>query len=259
MIAFLILPVLTSGYYIFNHNPFYIYKLHRYEGQHLYIKSAALGLWCLFWTLVGSFAATTFLPSTLFGIGVNVHQYLTTLLSGLGLPNDIKPKQISWLILVSVGIQLVAWCHCKLGFVFIKLKSWRTQVDANILLMSRILSDSPLDAELLRSNIYQLPVLISLSNDKVYVGIAITMGEPNEHEGLDQEISILPLMSGYREQKTRNVVFDTDYQSIRSSADLLVTIRQDLIEMVSRFDFDVYEQFGRQTPKNKIRITLPAQ
>jgi hypothetical protein len=38
--------------------------------------------------------------------------------------------------------------------------------------------------------------MISLEDRKVYVGKVIDMGEPTETNGIDQDISIMPLMSG---------------------------------------------------------------
>ncbi|EEB1830034.1 hypothetical protein DBA53_22190, partial [Salmonella enterica subsp. enterica serovar Typhimurium] len=116
-------------------------------------------------------------------------------------------------------------------------------VDPKIKLMSDVLSDSPLDSELLYSYINDQSVLISLSNRKVYVGQVVSMGEPNESEGMDQEISILPHISGYRDKDNLTVNFTTQYENIDTKVEIKVTLRQELIESVSRFDFDVYQQF----------------
>ncbi|HBK1079010.1 TPA: hypothetical protein H2C36_003192 [Salmonella enterica] len=69
------------------------------------------------------------------------------------------------------------------------------------------------------------------------------MGEPNESEGMDQEISILPHISGYRDKDNLTVNFTTQYENIDTKVEIKVTLRQELIESVSRFDFDVYQQF----------------
>jgi hypothetical protein len=51
MFLLLILPVLVSGYIAFTQNPYHYYRLHRYEGQILYLESAKL---CFFCTLASS-------------------------------------------------------------------------------------------------------------------------------------------------------------------------------------------------------------
>ena len=46
MLALLLIPVLVAGFVACHIHPLYFYKLHRYEGQYLYLKSAELGLKC---------------------------------------------------------------------------------------------------------------------------------------------------------------------------------------------------------------------
>ncbi|GGZ84088.1 hypothetical protein GCM10011274_46960 [Paraglaciecola chathamensis] len=139
--------------------------------------------------------------------------------------------------------------HC-VAFIRVWITNWamnqfqrKEGVDPKIKLMSDVLSDSPLDSELLYSYIHDQSVLISLSNRKVYVGQVVSLGEPNESEGMDQEISILPHISGYRDKDNLTVNFTTQYESIDTKVEIKVTLRQELIESVARFDFDVYQQF----------------
>ena len=70
-------------------------------------------------------------------------------------------------------------------------------------------------------------LMLSLEDRKVYVGKVISMGEPNELEGPDQEVTLLPLMSGYRRSSDLSVVFNTQYKDTEDV--ILVTIRQDSI------------------------------
>lgn len=46
MFALLIVPVLVAGFMTCHIHPVHSYRLHRYEGQYLYLKSAELGLKC---------------------------------------------------------------------------------------------------------------------------------------------------------------------------------------------------------------------
>ena len=46
MLLLLIFPVLVAGFFACHIHPVHSYKLHRYEGQYLYLKSAELGVKC---------------------------------------------------------------------------------------------------------------------------------------------------------------------------------------------------------------------
>jgi hypothetical protein len=226
MLAFLLLPVLTCGFFICYYSLPHFYKLHRYEGQQLYLKSAWLGVQCLFYALLVVAILNAFVPPTLFCV-----------------PVDSSANDLTWLFLIAVTMHGIA-------FIRVWVTNWamnqfqiKEGVDPKIKLMSDVLSDSPLDSELLYSYINDQSVLISLSNRKVYVGQVVSMGEPNESEGMDQEISILPHISGFRDKDNLTVNFTTQYESIDTTVEIKVTLRQELIESVSRFDFDVYQQF----------------
>lgn len=43
----IIVPLLVSGYLVCILHPFYFYRLHRFEGQLLYLQVARLGMSCL--------------------------------------------------------------------------------------------------------------------------------------------------------------------------------------------------------------------
>ena len=245
MLAFLLLPVLTCGFFICYYSLPHFYKLHRYEGQQLYLKSAWLGVQCLFYGLLVVAILNTFVPPKILYIPVDLYSLVLALVRGI-VPKESNANELTWLFLIAVTMHGIA-------FIRIWVTNWamnqfqkKEGVDPKIKLMSDVLSDSPLDSELLYSYINDQSVLISLSNRKVYVGQVVSMGEPNESEGMDQEISILPHISGYRDKDNLTVNFTTQYQSIDTEVEIKVTLRQELIESVTRFDFEVYEQFLRR-------------
>lgn len=258
MILLLILPILTAGFLICNHSPKHFYRLHRYEGQHLYLKAAWLGLRSLLIATILILFVNRFVPSEAWGLPLNIHQGFVNLFLAMEITQD-QANQYSWFLIFSIGLHLVAYLSCLWRKMQIEARSNKAGKDSKILLMYDLLKDSPLDAELCQSYINNEPVLISLSSRKVYVGVATSLGEPNESEGMDQEISIAPLMSGYREPQTLNVVFDTYYENVSAGNDLMVTIRQELIDSVSKFDFDVYQAFQEdKKAKQKASSHLPS-
>jgi len=133
MFLLLIIPILISGFYICNHNLYYFYRLHRYEGQYLYLKSALLGFTCL---IIASFLSLLFNKF----IPLDAITFIDSLITSA--INDPIEK-------------------------------------SKIMLMSSILRDSPLDNILLKSYINESPLMLTLNDRKVYVGIVSSLGEPN--------------------------------------------------------------------------------
>ena len=74
------------------------------------------------------------------------------------------------------------------------------------------------------------------------LGAVTSLGELNESNGMDQDISIAPLMSGYRDKDTLKVNFVTYYKAV--GTDLEIVIRQDQIHTATRFDFDAYNKLN---------------
>lgn len=241
----LIIPILTAGFLTCNYNPKYSYRLHRFEGQHLYLKAASLGLKSFLIALLLVLLINNYFPPRVGEVSIDLHTYVWFLFREFDIPSEAA-NQYSWLFILSIAVHLIAAIACIWQKIWRLVVSKFLGIDSKFILMYEILKDSPLDAELFRSYAYQKPVLISLSTRKVYVGVAISLGEPNENEGMDQEISIVPIMSGYRDNNNLNVIFDTDYKTVSTDDDLKVTIRQELIDSVSRFNFDVYESFQKQ-------------
>lgn len=62
MLFLLIFPVLVAGFVACHIHPVHSYRLHRYEGQYLYLKSAELGLKCFFFAWLAALAMHHLLP-----------------------------------------------------------------------------------------------------------------------------------------------------------------------------------------------------
>ena len=115
--------------------------------------------------------------------------------------------------------------------------------------MKDILSDSPMDQLFMQSYIDRIVILITLDSGKVYVGVVTQLGEPNESEGMDQEIGIKPVVSGYRVRETHKVVFNMSYEESSDSA--YIVIKQDLITTACRFDPLIYSKANKATESSK--------
>lgn len=211
------------------------------------MKAAKYGLWCLIWSVFIAFAIKYYLPS--------VH-IVTQVPQSLSLGENSYQKRITvWLILLSCTSVVIAWLS---GIITNWFTTFRSQMiykllykkdisieDSKELVKLRTLQDlvteGSMDSVFFDSLIDRKSILISMNNKKVYVGIVNALGEPNEKDGPNQQISILPIMSGYREKDTLNVCFTNDYNNIEDY-DTSVIIPVSQITQVSWFTIEVHDK-----------------
>ena len=258
MLLLLLLPILAAGFFICKKSPPHAYRLHRYEGQMLYLKSASLGLVC---SLI-AFGIVSVLdyrvPATVLGQNVDVASGLINLTKDTLKVSAQNAANISWIVIMTVVTLAVAQVWVWFTLFYLWFLGKKHNVDASIIIMGKVLADSPLDALLYSSYAGNEIIMLSLSNRKVYVGVVNNMGEPNEVEGFDQEISLVPILSGYRDKDDLNIHWTTTYEDVDTEKDLRIVIRQELIETASEFDFDTWEAFvaERKPKEKKVRVTF---
>lgn len=113
----------------------------------------------------------------------------------------------------------------------------------------------PLELILRKSLKETKPILITVKNGKVYVGLVTYNSSPAVSV---ESMKIFPVMSGYRNSKTKRVEFTTDYSAVlekqlEGSADVSDTDFADFeivlpfreIESVSIFDPDIFQLFSK--------------
>jgi hypothetical protein len=157
---------------------------------------------------------------------------------------SILPIQISWLIIFSSSMLVTPFLLMLRENNVLPKRLGTSKVKE--MLIGQLLNDSPLDSILYQALIEKnrsTALMFTLSDRKVYIGKVISMGEPNEIEGPDQEVAIVPIMSGYRDKDTLEVKFVTYYDDEKDK-DLTIIIRQDLISSVSEFQFDTYKRLN---------------
>jgi hypothetical protein len=120
---------------------------------------------------------------------------------------------------------------------------------------------------LIRAFLENMPILLTLDNNKVYVGWVVAAPNPIHTR---RAVRILPLLSGYRDSETHQVKFVTDYFEIfelisngkteglnhLSAADFEVVLPVDSIISSHLFDLLVYEHFQSQE-KNLLLDSQP--
>lgn len=285
MLLLLVLPILISGYIAFTSHPYHYYRLHRYEGQLLYLESAKIGLLCTTFGVLFVSILNFYVPANIvifsYSINVDVYNYVRKLISKIAYNNA---SELTWVLLITSAALITAKVYAFLGKIKLRIKafdfadflSWRRiklsfrrgklllrhdesslgrDERARILLMSSILKDSPIDYLFFKSYVIDgFFIMLTMEDRKLYIGRVVSLGEPNELEGMDQEITITPYASGYRDKDDLRAEFTTKYSEI--SSDVSLTLRQDKIISATHFDENVYEEFQRQKTKRK-QFRLP--
>lgn len=106
------------------------------------------------------------------------------------------------------------------------------------------------DALYLRAQLQFKPLAISLDTGKVYVGMPVLSQEPNDQ---NSHVTILPIYSGYRQEKTLKFVIATRYDMVVELVeagverqeyieDFFMTIPRDRIVSAHVFNHRLYKQ-----------------
>lgn len=242
MLAFLLAAVIANAFILLRLSPSNFYKLHRYDGQLLYIKATFLGIFS---------TAVAYLVYAYFDFVHIIPRFFAIkdplIFSESGqLDNFFMFFFFAVLIsLIYCGFErlfLISWAFYKFhGIVGVSYRQM-----AKIVLMYRLLKDSPLDKLLYLSYVQNKFLLITMSDRKVYVGRVISFGEPNENEGPDQEISIVPVFSGYRDKDTLTVTLNTSYAEIDEVDDIYLVLKQANIISACEFVESLYQKFSNK-------------
>lgn len=104
MFALLIVPILVAGFMACHIHPVFSYKLHRYEGQYLYLKSAETGLKCFAIAFVICLAAHWLMPDNW-----SLPSGLASVLQHAGISNRDEALRTSWFLVLSTLTCLSPW------------------------------------------------------------------------------------------------------------------------------------------------------
>ncbi len=251
MLLLLIFPILISGFLVFTNHPSYFYKLHRFEGQLLYLKSAYLGSTCAviaFFLTIVVYLISSLHPS------LNVIKVFEFVLAYA----DINATSHVFIFAYTLNIFFVAFAWSK-GSIYLakfRFRHYSGPMSASErykqYLMASILEDSPLDELFLSSYRRGDVLMLHMEDRKVYIGRVFHMGEPTESEGLDQEIRVLLLASGYRDPNNLTVNISTPYDDVK---EVQITLRQDKVISATTFDASVFKQFQQRT--RKVNTVMP--
>lgn len=241
MAFLLILPILVSGFLVYHNHPLYFQKLHRHEGQYLYIQCAQLGIQTLLFSVAlvvtANWLFSLIPPSCLRPESLKFLAATSSQLIEFGLSKQASADFYStlvWAILISLFPVPQLWGMLSRYAYYRLWLGARDDKQVKVTVSASIHRDSPLDYVLFESAVKQQPIMLSMSDRKVYIGVVTSTGEPNETEGPDQEINLLLMTSGYRDKDKLTVTFTTKYSEVKVQP--VITLKQDLIVSASPFD-----------------------
>ncbi|WP_274056323.1 hypothetical protein [Vibrio parahaemolyticus] len=171
---------------------------------------------------------------------------------------DLNLKDLSKLAIQFDDLRLIAWAFTSvflsLSFGLLsKLYYWIFE-DRKLKHIAKIARNDHLDTFILEASATQQPILVTLSSRKCYVGICF--GEAGFDDGGSDHLSILPLLSGYRDKDTLSLEIKTNYHvhfednNIYSGKHDSLTVNhfrviipKSEIETYSFFDVDTFKAF----------------
>lgn len=249
------LLILVSGLLVCLKDPVIYYKLHRYEGQLLYLQAARYGVYCFLiasiflgifsWSFSHVWADLCFCSEAIFCIpefSTDFLAYLADKTEEAKIFEEGKGETGSFMLIVCVLMLFIPefWSKCSLYFV--RRRSGADNNDqAKAYILRDTVSHSPLGAALVEAFAKKLEVMISMDDRKVYVGYIKSVGKPNEIVGVDEEVEFLPSVSGYRDKNTLKVIYTTEYPSDTTIEPIY--FKQENMVSVSFFSKDIRAAF----------------
>ena len=234
LVPLYLLPIL-GGYFFCFRSKLRRHKAIREEGQKLYFRAAYHGVFlilfsiyfhCCFYYFFEGFAKESLYfklidalqkaldsksPPSLFSQGsVAIILVYTFFISLLATIISNVPYRLAEIAPPSV-VKEVKWGAAKTIFlhILIYLNNWGLNYQKRELL--KVIGYR--DFELMQWSSWEkrIPILVTLDTGKIYVGYVVRMIDPTEPTTF---VRLLPMMSGYRELESRNVVYTTYYASV---------------------------------------------
>ncbi|MGY2361717.1 hypothetical protein ACW9IO_04100 [Pseudomonas azotoformans] len=262
----IIVPLLVSGYMVCIRHPFFYVRLHRFQGQLLYLQVARMGMTCLIVStlLTAAVLAVSKQAVLIMGhvIATDYSSYLGTLLVQLDIASE--KNGTLWVFLMQVGLTALVipffWSAFYVGAKK-KILQLETDVQLHSLLALGVLEGTPFRVLLRESIVQCMPCMFSLNDRKVYVGVVLFAGTPTESEGVDHAFTLIPILSGYRDKDTLEITLNTHYSTAANPPP--ITLIQENVVSATQFDFTlwnaVHTRKTRKTRQGQLHQHRPAR
>lgn len=255
----LIFPLLVSGYLFCIYNPVIFSSLHRYEGQLLYLLVARHGFNCL----IAATLAVSLLVAALShtwpsfcafeGSELCVRSFSTDFLSliaaqltVLGLVDEMRSQVSAFVILVGLATIVVPKPWARFLYArYKKANGLRSNAAANTFLLGESVRGLPIRAALVESLSLQLPIMVSMEDRKVYVGIVSSIGTPDESSGPDEDFGLFPVASGFRDKDDLRVNYTLQYPEVTDET-LPIFFKQEAIVSLTTYNETLAKNLATQ-------------
>lgn len=250
--AYSLYSVLISAYIVLIYSKPNYFRLHRFGGQLLYFKALSIG--------------SIFLGVAYFiNIYIPIINYICNFLPNTHFPNINNKELEESIVFFSLPIIFsLLYCFSYLLFRLTiiwwnipsdKLKNISFLETDKLLLMYKILKDSPLDNLLYQSYMDEKFLIITMSDRKVYIGRINCLAEPTENKAANQEISIVPILSGYRDKDTLRVHLLNNYAEMSKKHALSIVLKQTEITSAAEFNEEVHRELSNVSKEKQIAKT----
>lgn len=245
----LILPILVSGYLLCLKDRVLFTRLHRHEGQLLYLLVAWQGVICFFLSCLIIFVASLLLGRTW---SSGCLPALSSVCWGdfsldfvawgsgklVEIDPSLKHRSGVWFFFLVAGLLTFV-----MPFVLapLRLRWFRRRYKVNAdkveaLASAKSVEHLPIPNALAASMFESTPVMITMADRKVYVGIVQSIGAPTEVTGVLEHFGFWPTISGYRDKDTLKVVYTYDYPDFDPETSVPIIFRQDNVVSVTEYD-----------------------
>lgn len=183
---------------------------------------------------------------------------------GLSLTTKLIASHTEPLILVTLSLSAVLAVSTAL---LVNATLFRKGSDRYYQQIANVIVNDHIEALLMESCIDQRPILITLANNKIYIGISHDTFSCITSEMKSNSIAILPLRSGYRSVKRKKLKVINDYNKHYGKMnrtegfdvdDFRVVIPKSEITSISFYDSDSSEHIESEcsyTPPNQVTAT----
>nr|ELR5228767.1 hypothetical protein [Providencia rettgeri] len=254
MFALLIIPILVSGYITIILNKRVKWTLNRNDGQLLYLKTAARGFACFF----ASCFALLIIDYYFSNLKPDFHSFFRDHLS-------VDAQSADYIFsLITISLCTIFSSYV---YVFFKFLVDLVRTDGPIDDLIEISVSNSTQEFLYKAFKYGSVLLFTLNSKKVYAGIILELSEPSEKVEACQQITLLPLYSGYRDKDKLHVKLkpydfqpeDSQFeeeQQLSSTFEVVLFLNQ--ITQISSFDVDLYEKNKKKYKHKGALKRIPA-
>lgn len=233
MVFVVVLALLAAGFTLSRVHPVHYHKLHQYEGQFLYLKSAELGIACVVVAAVLTWLVYLNAPYSWFE---TARELLASVwdFQGEGAP----PDNVMVLAHIAALTMSAVWVLKVVGHVRLRQRFGQWRAPQHIML--ELAENTPFKRFLVEA-IYagdDYLVMLTMRDRKVYIGSIISIGGSTETVGPHHDLVVKPLVSGYRKESNLRIRFTTQYDP---EHDIELHLKQNDIASATHFTQERFE------------------